>query len=195
MFNYIFLVNQTQLGYNYDPIKNIIRKTPNLKKKNSILTPQNTEYQNQTITKQILKELEDESLMYGLPLENRVAEEEEKERESSEEILQEAMVLNKTHSQYCMSLFLIDSFEPNSVYIMAFTSKFCTNEWFLLIFFVFEYFYYYYCCHFQLCWKEMISVTHQKRAANQPVAKAKAKANPYPNAIILELSLLGSGNR
>ena len=39
----------------------------------------------------------------------------------------------------------------------------------------------------------MISVTHQKRAANQPVAKAKA--NPYPNAIILELSLLGSGNR
>ena len=59
--------------------------------------------------------------MYGLPLENRVAEEEEeeeeKERESSEEILQEAMFLNKTHSQYCMSLFLIDSFEPNSVYI------------------------------------------------------------------------------
>lgn len=144
MFNYIFLVNQTQLGYNYDPIKNIIRKTPNLKKKNSILTPQNIEYQNQTITKQILKELEDESLMYGLPLENRVAEEEEKERESSEEILQEAMVLNKTHSQYCMSLFLMDSFEPNSVYIMAFTSKFCPNEWFLLIFFVFEYYYYYY---------------------------------------------------
>ena len=62
--------------------------------------------------------------MYGLPLENRVAEEEEeeeKERESSEEILQEAMVLNKTHSQYCMSLFLIDSFEPNSVYILACT--------------------------------------------------------------------------
>ena len=41
----------------------------------------------------------------------------------------------------------------------------------------------------------MISVTHQKRTANQLVAKAKAKANPYPNAIILELSLLGSGNR
>ena len=41
----------------------------------------------------------------------------------------------------------------------------------------------------------MISVTHQKRTANQPVAEAKAKANPYPNAIILELSLLGSGNR
>ena len=86
--------------------------------------------------------------MYGLPLENRVAEEEEeeeeKERESSEEILQEAMVLNKTHSQYSMSLSLIDSFEPNSVYIMACTSEFCTNEWFLLIFFVFEY----YCCYY-----------------------------------------------
>lgn len=48
---------------------------------------------------------------------------------------------------------------------------------------------------FSIVLKEMISVTHQKRTANQPVAEAKAKANPYPNAIILELSLLGSGNR
>lgn len=115
LFNYIFLVNQTELGYNYDPIKNIIRKHQTLKK-NSILTHKTQNIRIKQQPKQIQKNLKDKSLRYGLPLENRVAEEEaEKERESSEEILREAMVLKTRHSQHLL-------------YVSHFDRQFRTNQ-------------------------------------------------------------------